>query len=79
MKKFKNRKRFISATTTFLLLFAFYACHKEYIKDNSVTVSVFSLKLEDVITDYNQKAVFLNNLESDTMFSFIKNLNPKPV
>lgn len=79
MKKFKNRKRFISATTTFLLLFAFYACHKEYIKDNSVTVSVFSLKLEDVITDYNQKAVFLNNLESDTMFSLIKNLNPKPV
>ncbi len=79
MKKLKNCKLFIFATATFLLFFVFYACQKEYTKDYFVKFPVFSLKLEDVITDYNQKAVFVSNLESDTMVNLIKNLNPKPV
>lgn len=74
-----KRKLFLFASSFILLVFTFFACQKELIKNTSSKGLSFSLKLEDVIADYNQNAFFQNSIGSDTIVNLIKNLNPNPV
>ena len=77
MKLNVKTKLFALVVTTILFITTFYACKKEFF-ENSYKTPPFSIKLEDVIQNFEKNSTFTNSVVIDSFFNPIKYLLKTP-